>query len=63
MANADVLYIIIDEFSHQLELGPIILFIIDEDFELGLYSTILSFGLADGLNLKSTKSDNLILRK
>lgn len=54
MTGADIFRIIISKFSLKKELGPIVLFVIDENLEINFYYTVFSLGLAISLNVKSS---------
>lgn len=53
VVDADVFHIIIDKLSYRQKLDLIILFKIHKDLEISLHSTVLPFGLAIGLRVKS----------
>ncbi len=52
VVGAGIFCIIVGEFSHRQWSSPVILFVIDEDSEVGLHRTILPFGLAVGLQVE-----------
>ena len=49
VASAYIFRIIVDKFSHWKEPSPISLFVVDKSPEIGLYCTVLPFGLAVSL--------------
>ncbi len=63
MANTCIFSIIVGKLSHQKEISLIVLFLIDEGFEVGLYSTILSFSLAINFKVDSNSEPLLDSKK
>ncbi len=55
IASICILGVVIGKLSHQKELNPIILFIIDKGSEVGFHCTVLPHGLAISLNVKSNR--------
>ncbi len=55
MTSTSIFYIIVSKYSHKKESGPIVLFIIDKNLEIGLYCTILSLSLAISLRVKNSE--------
>ncbi len=63
VANTCILGINLGEFSHQKELSPIILFIIDKNPEVGLYRKVLPLSLAINLKVESSRKPLLNFKK
>ena len=63
MASVGIFSIIIDKLCYKKKLYSIILLKIDKDLEIGLYFTILSFGLIVYLWVKSNRESLLDLEE
>ena len=59
MASTSILGIVICKFSYWQEVCPVILFLIHKGPEVCLHCTVLSFGLAIGLKIKSCRKFSL----
>ena len=63
IAGAYIFGVVISNFNYYWELGPIVLLEVDKDLEVSFYDTILLFGLAVNLQIKSDKKSTFYGKK